>query len=113
MTGERPSSPVHEVEPPRSGTETRVRPRSESEKTLPPQAPAPAKRRALLLMEGADDDERRSFDAVLTEADLEGALATLPKLGSHIRPIYERLGILPEVARGVREATRASQPPSG
>jgi eukaryotic-like serine/threonine-protein kinase len=78
MNGERPSSPVHELEPSRLGTETRVRSRSDSEKTLPPEAPAPAKRRALLLVEGADDEERRSFDAVLTEADLEGDLATLP-----------------------------------
>ena len=40
-------------------------------------------------------------------------MRTLPALGTYIRPIYERLGILPEVAHGVREATRASQPPSG
>jgi serine/threonine-protein kinase len=83
MSGEKPSSPVHETEEPaRSGTETRMRPRSESEKTLPPSGPTPAKRRALLLVEGADDEERQSYDAVLTEEDLEHDKATLPKLDS-------------------------------
>ncbi|MDF3071378.1 MAG: serine/threonine protein kinase [Polyangiaceae bacterium] len=82
MNGERPSSPVHEVEASRPGTETRVRPRTDSEKTLPPSAPAPGKRRALLLVEGADDEDRRSYDAVLTEADLEGELRTLQKADS-------------------------------
>ncbi len=81
MTGEKPSSPAHDVEPSRSGTETRVRPRTESEKTLPPSNPTPAKRRALLLVEGADDD-RESYDAVLTDEDLETEHATLPKLDS-------------------------------
>ncbi len=79
MNGERPSSPVQDDEPARSGTETRVRTRADSEKTLPPSGPTPAKRRALLLVEGADDEDRRSFDAVLTESDLEGELATLTK----------------------------------
>ena len=80
MSGEKPSSPAHEPEQPRPGTETHVRPRSESEKTLPPSNPTPAKRRALLLVEGADD--RESYDAVLTDADLESEHATLPKLES-------------------------------
>ena len=80
MSGEKPSSPVHEEGPLRPGTETRVRPRSESEKTLPPSNPTPARRRALLLVEGADDEERQSYDAVLTDDDLEHA--TLPKLES-------------------------------
>ncbi|MET0343767.1 MAG: MFS transporter [Polyangiales bacterium] len=35
----------------------------------------------------------------------------LPTLHPLIRPIYERLGILPEVASGVSEATRSSAPP--
>jgi eukaryotic-like serine/threonine-protein kinase len=82
MSGEKPSSPAPEAEPARSGTETRVRPRSESEKTLPPSNPTPAKRRALLLVEGADDEERQSYDAVLTDDDLEGEHATLTKLDS-------------------------------
>ncbi len=81
MNGEKPSSPAHDVEPSRPGTETRVRPRTESEKTLPPSNPTPAKRRALLLVEGADDD-RQSYDAVLTDDDLESEHATLPKLES-------------------------------
>jgi eukaryotic-like serine/threonine-protein kinase len=81
MSGEKPSSPVHDIEPSRPGTETRVRPRTESEKTLPPSNPTPAKRRALLLVEGADDD-RESYDAVLTDDDLEGEHATLTKLES-------------------------------
>jgi serine/threonine protein kinase len=82
MSGEKPSSPVHEAEPSRPGTETRVRPRSDSEKTLPPNEPTPAKRRALLLVDNADDEERQSYDAVLTDEDLEGDHATLPKLES-------------------------------
>jgi eukaryotic-like serine/threonine-protein kinase len=82
MSGEKPSSPANEAEPLRPGTETRVRPRSESEKTLPPSNPTPAKRRALLLVEGADEEERQSYDAVLTEDDLEGEHATLTKLDS-------------------------------
>jgi serine/threonine-protein kinase len=82
MSGEKPSSPVHEEGPSRPGTETRVRPRGESEKTLPPSNPTPAKRRALLLVEGADDEERQSYDAVLTDEDLEQEHATLPKLES-------------------------------
>jgi eukaryotic-like serine/threonine-protein kinase len=82
MSGEKPSSPAHEAERSRSGTETRVRPRSESEKTLlPSNHPIPAKRRALLLVEGAEDDGE-SYDAVLTEEDLESEHATLPKLES-------------------------------
>lgn len=36
---------------------------------------------------------------------------TLPSLRDHIRPIYVRLGILPELTRGVSEATHASEPP--
>jgi serine/threonine-protein kinase len=81
MSGEKPSSPVHEEGLARPGTETRVRPRTESEKTLPPSNPTPAKRRALLLVDGADE-ERQSYDAVLTEEDLETEHATLPKLDS-------------------------------
>jgi serine/threonine-protein kinase len=82
MSGSKPNYPAPEGEPVQSGTETRVRPRTESEKTLPPSGPAPAKRRALLLVEGADEEERQSYDAVLTDADLEGEHATLPKLES-------------------------------
>jgi serine/threonine protein kinase len=83
MSGSKPNSPAPE-EPSRSGTETRVRQRTDSEKTLPPSGPAPAKRRALLLVEGADEEERQSYDAVLTEDDLEAEQehATLPKLDS-------------------------------
>lgn len=86
MMGEKPSSPAHETEPSRPSTETRVRPRSESEKTLPPSNPTPAKRRALLLVEGADDEQRGNYDAVLTDDDLEGVHATLPKLESEPPP---------------------------
>jgi serine/threonine-protein kinase len=82
MSGSKPNYPAPEGEPGKAGTETRVRPRTESEKTLPPSGPAPAKRRALLLVEGADEEERQSYDAVLTEADLEVEHATLPKLES-------------------------------
>jgi MFS family permease len=35
----------------------------------------------------------------------------LPALRAKIRPVYERLGILPEVVEGVREASRVSEPP--
>lgn len=35
----------------------------------------------------------------------------LPVLREHVRPIYERLGIVPQLARGVSEATRLSEPP--
>jgi len=80
MSGERPSSPAHDEEPTRPATETRVRPRSEAEKTLPPSDPTPAKRRALLLVDAADDEERQSYDAVLTDDDLEHV--TLPKVES-------------------------------
>ena len=79
MTGEKPSSPTTDEEPLRPGTETRVRLHSEAEKTLPPSGPTPAKRRALLLVE---DEQRQSYDAVLTEADLESEHATLPKVES-------------------------------
>jgi eukaryotic-like serine/threonine-protein kinase len=83
MSGSKPNYPAPEGDPPvQSGTETRVRPRSESEKTLPPSGPSPAKRRALLLVEGADEDERQSFDAELTDDDLTGEHATLQKLES-------------------------------
>lgn len=37
----------------------------------------------------------------------------LPGLREHIRPIYQRLGIIPELAAGVSEATHLSEPPSG
>jgi MFS family permease len=37
----------------------------------------------------------------------------LPGLRDHIRPIYQRLGIIPELAAGVREATHLSEPPGG
>jgi serine/threonine protein kinase len=82
MSGEKPSSPVHDEGPSRPGTETRVKPRSDAEKTLPPSNPTPAKRRALLLVEAADEEERQSYDAVLTDDDLEGEHRTLPKLES-------------------------------
>ena len=36
---------------------------------------------------------------------------SLPKLRPYIRPIYERLGIVPELARAVSEATHATEPP--
>lgn len=74
MSGERPSSPVQAAEAVRPGTETRVRPRTDSEKTLPPSGPEPAKRRALLLVE---DEDRKSYDAVLTDSDVDAELATI------------------------------------
>jgi eukaryotic-like serine/threonine-protein kinase len=95
MSGSKPNYPAPEGAPEvdlqgersaHSGTETRVRPRTESEKTLPPSGPSPARRRALLLVEGADDEERQSFDAVLTDEDLTGEHATLPKLDSSPEP---------------------------
>jgi MFS family permease len=36
----------------------------------------------------------------------------LPALRKHARPIYERLGIVPQLARGVSKATRLSEPPA-
>lgn len=36
---------------------------------------------------------------------------TLPRLREHVRPIYQKLGILPELAEGVAEATAVSAPP--
>jgi hypothetical protein len=35
----------------------------------------------------------------------------LPALRRSVRPIYVRLGILPEVARGLNEAAEMSRPP--
>jgi serine/threonine-protein kinase len=85
MSGSKPESPAPQPEPSRPGTETRVRARTDAEKTLPPSNPTPAKRRALLLVEG-DEDEHPGYDAVLTDADLELDSevdhATLPKLES-------------------------------
>jgi eukaryotic-like serine/threonine-protein kinase len=75
MNGEKPSSPVHDAEPPRSGALPQES-RSEADKTLSPNQPISAKRRTLLLVE---DGDRQSFDAVLTEADLASDV-TLPKL---------------------------------
>lgn len=34
-----------------------------------------------------------------------------PRMRDHIRPIYQRLGIIPELAAGVSEATHLSEPP--
>ena len=83
MSGSKPNQPAPEADAPGpSGTETRVRQRSDSEKTLPPSGPAPARRRALLLVDGAEEEDRQSFDAVLTDDDLEAEHATLPKLES-------------------------------
>jgi MFS family permease len=36
--------------------------------------------------------------------------ARLPLIRQHVRPIYERLGILPEVARGIQAATQQVTP---
>jgi MFS family permease len=38
---------------------------------------------------------------------------TLPELRRHVRPIYQRLGILPELAQGVASASPPSIPPPG
>jgi len=72
MSVEKPSSPVHDDE--RSHPALAVEPRSDAERTLSPSQPSSAKRRTLLLV---DEGDRQSFDAVLTEADLE-LVATLP-----------------------------------
>jgi hypothetical protein len=37
----------------------------------------------------------------------------LPSLRKEIRPIYSRLGIIPEVSTGVQVATHITMPPSG
>ncbi len=66
MSGEKPSSPVHDDERPHPGLS--VDPRSDPDRTLSPSQPVSAKRRTLLLV---DEGDRQSFDAVLTEADLE------------------------------------------
>lgn len=47
-------------------------------------------------------------------ACLVGALifaCNLPQLRRHIRPVYQRLGILPEVAQGLKEAAELSRAP--
>jgi serine/threonine-protein kinase len=87
MSASKPDYPVPEADPARPASETIVRPRHDSEKTLPPSGPAPAKKRALLLVEGEDeeDDEKTAvFAGVLTEADLAADSdvehITLPKL---------------------------------
>jgi serine/threonine protein kinase len=91
MSGSKPNYPAPESSSESldgvvaSGTETRVRPRTE-EKTLPPSAPSPAKRRALLLVDGADEEERQGFDAVLTDEDLTGDNVTIPKLDATPEP---------------------------
>jgi hypothetical protein len=36
---------------------------------------------------------------------------SLPRLRVLVRPIYERLGILPEVASGIQAAAELTQPP--
>jgi Major Facilitator Superfamily. len=46
---------------------------------------------------------------------LAGAIAFavyLPSLRSHIRPHYIRLGILPEVSKGLQSATHLNMPPN-
>lgn len=68
MSVEKPSSPVHEEE--RLHAALPVEPRSDADRTLSPSHPVSAKRRTLLLV---DEGDRQSFDAVLTEADLEHA----------------------------------------
>jgi MFS family permease len=37
---------------------------------------------------------------------------SLPGMAKHVRPIYQRLGIIPELAAGVSEATHLSEPPA-
>jgi len=78
MNGEKPSAPAHDAEDPRGAAPPSVEPRSDVERTLTPSPPTSARRRTLLLVE---DGDRQSFDAVLTEADLETG-ATLPRLDS-------------------------------
>jgi eukaryotic-like serine/threonine-protein kinase len=101
MSGSKPDYPAPEAEPSRPGTETRVKAKSEAEKTLPPSNPSHPKRRALLLVEGGDseppppspedeDPTLQGYDAVLTDDDLEPSSeiehATLPKLDSEPPP---------------------------
>jgi MFS family permease len=38
---------------------------------------------------------------------------SLPRLRQHVRPIYVRLGILPEIAQGIGESSELSVPPEG
>jgi MFS family permease len=38
---------------------------------------------------------------------------SLPRLRQHVRPIYVRLGILPEIARGIGDSSELSVPPEG
>jgi len=88
MSSSKPNYPAPDADTARPATETRVRARTDAEKTLPPSDPTPAKRRALLLVDGdcdGDDGDaaRDGYDAVLTEADLEPDSelehATLPR----------------------------------
>ncbi|HEY6077306.1 MAG TPA: serine/threonine-protein kinase [Polyangiaceae bacterium] len=87
MSASKPDYPVPDAEPARPASETLVRPRSDSEKTLPPSGPVPARKRSLLLLEGEEEEEEELttvYDAVLTEADLahdsEVEHITLPKV---------------------------------
>jgi serine/threonine-protein kinase len=88
MSASKPDYPVPEADLTRPASETIVRPRHDSEKTLPPDGPAPAKKRALLLVDGEDEDEEQTavFAGVLTDADLAADSdvehVTLPKLES-------------------------------
>jgi serine/threonine protein kinase len=72
MNGEKPSSPVHDSPSLHAGLA--VEPRSDVDTLSSPSLPVSVKRRTLLLV---DEGDRQSFDAVLTDADLELG-ATLP-----------------------------------
>jgi serine/threonine-protein kinase len=80
------------LEASRPGSETRVRPRTDGDRTLAPSAPAPAKRRALLLVDGAEDEERRGNHARFSEVDLQAEMVTLPKADSPEPPPTSSLG---------------------
>lgn len=72
MNGEKPSSPVHDSESLHAALP--ATPRSAEGTVSPAPQPVSVKRRTLLLV---DEGDRQSYDAVLTEADLELG-ATLP-----------------------------------
>lgn len=94
MSGSKPNYPAPEAEAPGpAGSESRVRPVTESDEgTLPPSLPVPVKRRALLLVDGAEDAASRGFDAELGERDLAPEHDTLPKVESPEAPPVSALG---------------------
>lgn len=105
MSGDQPSSPVHGgvasgllvetsgvAAPSRPDTETRGRPRTDAEKTLPPDYPTPAKRRALLLVEAGGDEEPQCPEPSTADEISASEHATLPRVDSPEPPAASPVG---------------------